>query len=227
MEILSGVHGWSVLPSESELTIRFSSSRNAMRDALDLLRNEGIVERVPGAGTFVVSNKTLHYQDRLQALSETLENGRRRIAVDVLDAGLMPAPETVAGRLEMPPGSEVVFLERRLILDGTPLSVWSSYLPADLTASLLQADLSLDFYELVETRLGLELQSAQLTTEARLADESVAELLGVQAGAPILFLERLLRERNGRPVEFGFVSLRGDRIQFTARVERNGKDVSC
>jgi GntR family transcriptional regulator len=163
----------------------------------------------------------------LQALAETLENGRRRIVVDVLDAGLMPAPATVAGRLEIPAGSEVVFLERRLILDGAPLSVWSSYLPGDLTGPLLDGDLSTDFYELLEKALHLELQSAQLTTEARLADESVAELLGVQTGAPILFLERLLRERSGRPVEFGFVSLRGDRIRFTARVERAGKDVSC
>jgi DNA-binding FadR family transcriptional regulator len=51
MEILSGVHGWTLLPSEAELTIRFATSRNALRDALDLLRREGIVERVPGAGT--------------------------------------------------------------------------------------------------------------------------------------------------------------------------------
>jgi len=227
MEILEGVYGWSVLPSEPELQIRFSSSRNALREALDLLRNEGIVERVPGAGTFVVSKKTVHHQDRLQALAQTLENGRRRIVVDLLDVGLIPAPETVARRLDLAPGCEVVFLERRLILDGTPLSVWSSYLPADLTASLLGTDLTADFYELLEGRLGMDLQSAQLTTEARLADESVAELLEVQPGAPILFLERLMREAHGRPVEFGFVSLRGDRIQFASTVERPGKDVPC
>ena len=39
-------------------------------------------------------------------------------------------------------------------------------------------------------------------------------------GGAILFLERLLRQRSGRPLEFGFVYLRGDRIQFVSLVTR-------
>jgi GntR family transcriptional regulator len=220
MEILSGVHGWALLPSEAELTIRFATSRNALRDALDLLRREGIVERVPGAGTFIVRAKAIHRHDRIQGLADNLEDGHRRVTVSLLDVELLPAPGPVAAKLEIEPGSEVVFLERRLLLDGEPLSVWSSYLPADLAGSLVGGDLSVDFYELIEDRLGMQLGSAEFATEARLADDLIAELLDVEAGGAILFLERLLRQRSGRPLEFGFVYLRGDRIQFVALVTR-------
>jgi len=55
----------------------------------------------------------------------------------MLTACLQPAGEHVADKLQVAPGSDVVFLERRLILDGAPISVWSSYLQADLAGALL------------------------------------------------------------------------------------------
>jgi GntR family transcriptional regulator len=223
MEILSGAYRAGSLPSESELILMFGATRNAVREALDLLRRENLVERVPGAGTFVISAKAAHRQDRLLGLAEQLED-RSRVTVSVLHAGLMRAPKPAASRLGLEPGTQVVFLERRLFLDGTPLSLWSSYLPADRAAPLLTADLRRDFYDLAERYLGLELEGAEVITEAVAADQSMADLLQLQLGAPILHLERLTREKSGRPFEFGFVWLRGDRIQFVAQLHRGATE---
>ena len=55
--------------------------------------------------------------------------------------------------------------------------------------------------------------------EARLA-----RVLEIDPGAPILFIERLLRCRDGHPVEFGFVHMRGDRIQFRSLLTRRAED---
>jgi GntR family transcriptional regulator len=162
----------------------------------------------------------VHRHDRLQALAETLEDGHRRVVIDVREVGLQRAVGPVAQRLEVADGTEVVFLERCLHLDGAPLSVWSSYLPADVAGGLLHSDLHTDFYELMERQLRIELTSAEFLTEARLADELIAELLVVPPGSPVLFLERLVRGRSGAPVEFGFVFLRGDRIQFASSIDR-------
>lgn len=52
-EIGSGnLHPGDKIPSESELTKKFSVSRNAVRQALDLLSKEGITETLKGIGTF-------------------------------------------------------------------------------------------------------------------------------------------------------------------------------
>jgi GntR family transcriptional regulator len=220
MEILSGRYGRGLLPTEAELTVRFATTRNAMRDALDLLRRESLIERSRGAGTFIVVAKAIHRHDRLQPLAASIEDGYRRVTIDMLTACLQPAGETVAEKLQVAPGSDVVFLERRLLLDGAPISLWSSYLPADLAGGLLGGDLSADFYDLVEGRLGVQLGLAEFSTEARLADELIAELLHVEQGSPILFLERSLYQADGRALEFGFVSLRGDRIQFASVLHR-------
>jgi GntR family transcriptional regulator len=223
-EILSGVHGTRVLPSETELAERFSASRNSVREALDLLRQEGILERVRGAGTFVVRTKTVHQVDHLSGVAESQEDGHRRVTIKVLDVALIRAPVAVATKLGVEPWSDVVMYERRLDLDWEPLSVWTSYMPTKIAGGLLPGNASVDFYELVENRFGMQLGTAEFVTEARLADESLARVLEIDAGAPILFIERLLRCRDGHPVEFGFVHMRGDRIQFRSLLTRRGDD---
>ena len=86
------------LPAENCLAREFGVSRNAVRDALDLLRAEGLVERVPGVGTVVAARKYPHGLDQLLGLAETLrEHGE--ITNEVRAAGLVTAPPEVAARL--------------------------------------------------------------------------------------------------------------------------------
>lgn len=55
-EIGSGLYQQSnMLPSEKELCARFCIERNTVRKALQILADEGMVERVPGCGTRILS----------------------------------------------------------------------------------------------------------------------------------------------------------------------------
>src|ERR1700757_2537623 len=60
------------LPPESTLAAQLGVSRNAIREALDLLRAEGLVTRVQGAGTFVTGAKLRQHLDRLEGLAESM-----------------------------------------------------------------------------------------------------------------------------------------------------------
>jgi GntR family transcriptional regulator len=153
-------------------------------------------------------------------VAETQEDGHRRVTVEVLAVDLIRAPLAVARKLEVDPRSDVVMFERRLDLDREPLSLWTSYMPSDVAEGLRQGNAGIDFYELVEDRLGMQVGTAEFLTEARLADESLARVLQVDLGAPIFFIERVMRDRAGRPLEFGFVHMRGDRIQFRSLLTR-------
>ncbi|ROR43812.1 regulatory GntR family protein [Kitasatospora cineracea] len=50
-QVLSEAFGAGPLPHEDVLAQEFGASRNTVRQALDLLRGEGLVRRVPGTGT--------------------------------------------------------------------------------------------------------------------------------------------------------------------------------
>ncbi|MVU77595.1 UTRA domain-containing protein [Nocardia sp. ET3-3] len=219
--IRSGVYGDRPLPSEAQLAADFSASRNIVRDALALLRDEGLIDRVPGAGTFVVSDKAVQGLDRLRGLAESFETGSDRIVNQVLLAEVVPATPIVAERLELEPGAPVVALERVRYLDGEPLSLDASYLTADVGTPLLAMDLAgCDVFGLLERELGLPLGSAAVSIEAVTADPTVAGLLAVRPGSPLLLLERLTYTDSGRPVDLEYLRFRGDRFSLSGRLHR-------
>ncbi|MFD5390949.1 GntR family transcriptional regulator [Streptomyces sp. NPDC127074] len=116
-QVLTGGFPGGVLPLEDALGQDYGASRNTVRQALDLLRAERLVERQPGVGTVVVAEKYPHGLDRLMGLAETLhEHGR--VTNEVRTVGPVPAPACVADRLCVPARTDVLYVERLRRLGG-------------------------------------------------------------------------------------------------------------
>src|SRR3712207_2800462 len=69
--LVQGAEPGSAAPSERELVQRFGVARMTVRQALDALVAEGLLERVPGRGTFV-SRLKIDTQNRLLSFSEEM-----------------------------------------------------------------------------------------------------------------------------------------------------------
>ncbi|MEU2625600.1 GntR family transcriptional regulator [Kitasatospora sp. NPDC007106] len=220
-QVLAGVFTGGALPHEEQLAEEFGESRNTVREALDLLRTEGLVRRVPGSGTLVVADKVPHGLNRLQGLAETLhEHGE--VVNEVRSFGPVRAPGPVARRLGLPEGADVVYVERLRRLNGLPLSLDLTYLAPDLGAGLDAADLAhTDVFRLIEEAAGQPLGSAEITLEAVSADAHSASVLEVPRGAALLMLERLTTLADGRPVDLEYIRFRGDRITMQGRLLRD------
>jgi GntR family transcriptional regulator len=219
-QALDGTFGSGALPSEEQLCREFGVSRNAVRQALSLLVDEGLVARVPGIGTSVVTGKYPHGLHRLMGLGETLrEHGD--IVNEVRAVALTRAPTAVARRLRLTPGEQVVYLERVRHLGRLPLSLDLTYLPRDVGEPLLGADLAnRDIFVLLEEITGQPLGVADLSVEAVSADPHTAALLDVADRAALLMVERLTHLADGRPVDLEWIRFRGDRITLHSRVQR-------
>lgn len=219
-QVLHGLVADDTLSCEADLATEFGVSRNTVREALDLLRNEGLVERVPGVGTVVAGSKLTHGIDHLRGLAETL-NGHGEVRNEVRVSGLVAAPTTVARRLDLAPGEPVVYLERRRLVHDVPMSLDLTYVVRDLGEPLLTEDLAgRDVFVLLEQITGRSLGDAELTFEAIAADAHSAAILDVPPGAPLLMLERLTRLDTGRPVDLEFIRFRGDRITMRGTTRR-------
>jgi GntR family transcriptional regulator len=212
-----------VLPSEFQLVAEYGVSRGVVREVLARLREEGLIERLQGAGTFVVAQERLPVGiDAARTLAEGLEQGVSRVSWELLDADRLPAPPLVAERLELAPGDDVVFVERLTALDGCPLIVRSSWFPLVVGAPLLRPGTALrgSIYDLLEQVLGYEVANAQLTVEATTADPATAPVLDVEVGAPVQLMERVVCGSDGRPIEYSFGRARGDRFVLTNLMRR-------
>ncbi|MDT3398976.1 GntR family transcriptional regulator [Streptomyces sp. B1866] len=216
-------HGFpgGVLPHEDRISADYGASRNTVRQALDLLRTEQLVARMPGVGTVVTGQKYPHGLDRLQGLAETLrEHGRVTNEVRTISPVVAPGP--VADRLRLPARTEVLYVERLRRLNGLPLSLDLTYIPMDIGTGLLGADLeNTDVFRLLERITGQRLGTAEITLEAVNADAHSAAVLQAPRGAAVLMLERLTCLSDGRPVDLEFIRFRGDRITMRGLLHRS------
>lgn len=205
---------------EAEIQRAFGVSRGAVRSALDLLREEGLVDRVPGAGTFAVSRLARHRFDRLQGLSEGVDGGRDRVEHRVVAVDTVPAPAVVAEVLGSGVGEPVVLVERCSFIDRQPVMLGTHWLPAEPFAELVPEVFEGELHGIYERALGTPVAGSRSMIEAVSADAAVAALLGVTVGVPLLRFERRISLVDGRTVELGFVRCRGDRLSLDVYLAR-------
>ena len=183
-----------LLPSESELSEQYAASRVTVRRALEVLREEGLVDSRQGFGWFVATDPLRQTLGRLgtierQLTDEGVESTRR-----VLDFRFVPAPPRARQVLSC----DAVLRVRRLNLaDGEPFALVTVWCPEEYGAELSRADVERSpFYELLDVPLG----GATQTIGAALATAAEADLLHVPAGSPVLRCERTTRSVEEVPV---------------------------
>ncbi|MFJ9612470.1 GntR family transcriptional regulator [Streptomyces noursei] len=222
-QVVRGAFPGGVLPDERSLVAEFGTSRNTVREALGLLRDEGLVERRRGVGTVVVGRTYEHPLGELSGLAEVLQR-HGTVVNEVRAARIVRAPGSVARRLELPEGSRAVYLERLRRVDGMPLSLDCTYLIPEVGEPLLALGTerleNRDVFELIERAAGRPLGSAEVAVRAVVGDPATCAVLGMTAGGAVLAVDRLTRLADGRPADLEFIHLRGDRLTLRARLDR-------
>lgn len=209
------------LPGEADLVAEFSVSRNTVREALTILKAEGLIDRGPRVGTHVAQRKYDHGLHALVGLKETFKD-YGEVRNEVRAATHLPAPAAVARRLQLIPGEPIVFIERLRYLGDLPLSLDLTYLAPDIGAAVLEHSLETnDVFALIEQVTARRLGSADIALEAVSADPHTAATLDIPAGGAILMLERLATLDDGRPVDLEYIRLRGDRITMRGNLLRS------
>lgn len=209
------------LPAEADLAAEFFVSRNTIREALAVLKNEGLIERGTKVGTHVAVRKFDHGLDALVGLKETFKDyGEVRNEVRAVQR--LAAPPAVARKLALEPGAQVVFVERLRYLGDLPLSLDLTYLAPDIGEAVIAFSLETnDVFALIERVSGQRLGGATFALEAVSADPHSAATLQVPNGSALLMAERLTSLDDGRPVDLEYIRMRGDRITMRGNLFRS------
>jgi GntR family transcriptional regulator len=183
-----------LLPSEAELSGAYAVSRVTVRRALDLLRDEGLLDSRQGFGWFVATNPLRQSLGRLGTLEGQLEREGVVSERRILEFAFVEARGRV--RAVFGPG-EVLKVRRLNLADGAPFAVVTVWCPHALAADLSRADVERSpFYELVDVELGGAVQ----TIGATAVGARDAELLRMPEGAAALVCERVTHSAAGDPV---------------------------
>ncbi|MDT8404519.1 GntR family transcriptional regulator [Sulfuriflexus sp.] len=208
------------LPSESELMKVYGVSRITVRQALRDLHTDGLVFSVQGKGTFVSRPKAVQDIQRLQGFGEAMTPQGYETSTRVIEVQETRAAPEVAEALNISRGNKVVELKRIRYLNREPISIDNSFFPLEIGEKLLGRDMTQDIFPLLENEFGIGLGHADLKIEAVSASEDVSKHLNIDSGASILRIQRLVFSKDGDPIDFEYLSYRGDAFQYQLRVDR-------
>ena len=170
-------------PSERELVQQFGVARMTVRQAMDALVTEGLLERIPGRGSFVARPR--RGIGRLASFSEDMARLGHTAESNTLHARLGQAGPGVARALGITTGDAVVHWKRLRIADGEVVAIEDAYLNEVMLPGFLQAPLPASLYDELGAR-GLRPTWAEDTVTADLASPDEADLLGIKAGTAVL-----------------------------------------
>lgn len=203
------------IPSENELNRSFGLSRMTVRGALDTLVSAGQLVRVPGKGTFVAQDKITAVSPAYQGIREQLEVRGYDISTRLISLKREVPPAQVRARLHLGAGGEVFSIVRLRCVDGKPLSVHRSFVPAALAPTLDGLDLvGRQLCVVLQEAFGLDMHSVVEGLEAVAVEQIDAELLGLKVADPALKLNDVISSRAGTVFEYSTIVFRGDRMRL-------------
>ncbi|PTD26269.1 GntR family transcriptional regulator [Sphingomonas fennica] len=202
------------LPPERDLASDFAVSRITVRKALDGLVAEGLLNRRQGAGTFVAGRVEKQFS-KLSSFSEDMATRGRTPSSKWLSRseGAVTPDESLT--LGLSPGTRVYRFARIRYADDLAMALEYSTIAGYGLPSLDTVGVSL-YSALDET--GNRPVRALQRLRAVLFDAERAALLGMEAGAPGLFIERRGFLEDGRAIEMTHSWYRGDAYDFVAEL---------
>jgi len=217
----------SKLPSERQLVAQSGTSNRTVREALALLRSEGLIESRHGLGVFVRRPPLVRripfnrFEQARQAgvslfETEVLEQGQiptRRLTY----VGPTPVSAEVAGRMRILPGTEVLLRQRLMLVNGEPVKITASYFPMDLAAGtrLMQPEYIAEGMHLfMEEELGHRYGRYVEELLARMPTREEAQALQLAPGVPVIRILHTDYDTEDRPLEVIESIFAGDKHVF-------------
>lgn len=186
-------------------------SRVTVRQALNLLREQGLIERYPRRGTFVTEPHP-HSAWVASSMEDVLLIGEETVP-EQLDWRAVRAREAAA-RLRLAPHDPLYRLRSVRTHRGTPVYCVEAYVPFEIGCQLRRDDLMPRILmEVIEQKLGIRIANGIEEISAAVADRMLATRLRIPLGAPLLVLDLLYFTVGGRPVEYAQAWFRADQFR--------------
>lgn len=235
-KIFDGEYGnASYLPSEHKLAKTYQVSRITAIRALNELEAQGLVVREQGRGTRVrfVSQAMVVRGPAARGSSEPAANGgapvrnfrdilheHKDARYDVLAFEPVPVPAEVAEILDLRPGTLIYRALRLGYLDKRPYRYMTSYVPIDIAKDWTMEQLGQNAVAELLRRTGIRITRIDEGVTATLADATVARIMDMSAGSPLIKVMRTVFDSSNRPIEYVITLYPPSRFRYNVSMIR-------
>ena len=218
-DILSRISAmeWKIgdkLPSESQLTEEYESSRVTVRQALTKLAYEGFVEKQRGKGTFVKANPSTTVQD-LIIPQIGVRHKSDIVAADIKIHAVTDAGIQVTNNLQLPPESPVFYLERLFLRKDRIICINRAWFPLERVPGMADQPLIHDsITDTLSKRYHIAFSSVENYIESISIDAATAHIMRTSSPSPGLKISSIYTDIENQPVEYSVTIWNGRDTQF-------------
>jgi GntR family transcriptional regulator len=206
------------IPTVDELSAECGVARATIRQALDQLEAEGLIERFRAKGTFV---RAAPAANRLWCEVETDWNGllRSREGAEIETLADTPAIETPPHAEIGRPAARYRHIRRRHWRDGAPFLLADVYLDEKLSPKVTEEDLrTKTALKLVAGIPGVRIADARQTLTIGTADVETAAALRIPLNAPVALVRRAAVDHRGVLLLVADGIYRGDMVRIDIKL---------
>jgi GntR family transcriptional regulator len=186
------------LPAQRELAASYGVTIMTLRQALQLLENDGLIEMRPGAGTFPANKRYTYNLLHLSGFADDLRAQGANVETHILGSAWEIPPPEVARSLRLGPTEQVLVVTRHRVIDTHPAVLQYSYIPRGMGISpdeLVDASL----YQVLSQH-GYPVASANESITVTTLGAAEAELLARPELSPAMLSRRTNVTEDGTPV---------------------------
>lgn len=202
------------LPTETLLMEEFGVSRPTVRTALQQLVADGLITRQPGIGTRIKREGRTGYW-AIGSLDDLTGEFRLNQAI-TLSAKLEPVRNYPAARdvFGLNDRASIFRIKRVMANEGLPYAVSNLFGVEENTTDIPPDQLGRTYFiDLVQTHSGKIASRVHQEIGAIAADDDMAQSIGVDEGAPLLFVQRTYLDNDDQPLVYVELKCRTDRYK--------------
>ncbi len=206
------------IPSEKALCEMYGVSRITVRKALDMLVSSGHLVRRQGKGTFVTDLSLEQSLSKFYSFSEELKQRGMDEHIKVIYFDQVAASGDIAWHLGLEPFTSVFKLTRLRMVDLTPYTLESSYIPVKVCPALTQASIAENgLYDSMRAN-GVYPDRVIEKFRATIIRKVEAELMNLKTGMPAMQVERVTYS-GSNTIEYCSSIVRGDFFTYTVELK--------
>ncbi|TDM45640.1 GntR family transcriptional regulator [Macrococcoides goetzii] len=206
------------LPSERKLCELYDVSRITIRQALDLLEDERIIQRKQGIGTYVLPSQYNQILNNLYSFSDEIIKKGDKPSTKMLDIQLVRVNDYIHKRTGLMLNAHVFKLTRLRLANDKPLVLEYSYIPQSLAPDLDKFNFNkVSLYKTLSNEYQIQIDNAHETLEATILTKEEAELLNKKPKHIAMYIQRYAYSK-GQIVEYTRSLVVGDEYKYTVEL---------
>lgn len=225
-QIRKGHHAKGMkLPTEHELAEQFDTSRETIRKALNLLAQNGFIQKIQGKGSIVLNDLKFDFPESgLVSFKESAEKKGQRFRTHVEELTLEKADAVIRNEMQLPEGSEVWKIHRVREIEGERIILDKDYINSTYVKHLTKDICEDSIFRYIEQDLGMVISFAKKEIVIEVPTEEDHRLLELNGHSNVVVVRNYVYFEDAALFQYTETRHRPDKFRFIKFARRSQGD---